>query len=74
MYVLSLKLGSERVMIPLQSNCVQMATPLCLYLEKEESGGGIAIVYRSDITLRSKSVYNYQTMECADFLLDFQNM
>ena len=35
---------------------------------------GIAIVHRSDITLRSKSVYNYQTMECADFLLDFQNM
>ena len=37
-------------------------------------GGGIAIVHRSDITLRSKSVYNYQTMECADFLLEFQNM
>ena len=36
MYVLSLKLGSERVMIPPQSNCVQMATPLCPYLEKEE--------------------------------------
>ena len=37
-------------------------------------GGGIAIVHRSDIPLRSKSVYTYQTMECADFLLDFQNM
>ena len=37
-------------------------------------GGGNAIVHRSDITLRSKSVYNYQTMECADFLLDFQNI
>ena len=37
-------------------------------------GGGIAIVHTSDITLRSKSIYNYQTMECADFLLDFQNM
>ena len=37
-------------------------------------GGSIAIVHRSDITLRSKSVYNYQTMECADFLLHFQNM
>ena len=36
--------------------------------------GGIAIVYKSDITLRSKSIYNYQTMECADFLLDFLNM
>ena len=36
-------------------------------------GGGIAIVYRLDITLRSKSVYNYQTMECADILLVFQN-
>ena len=34
--MLSLKLGSERVMIPLQSNGVQMATPLCPYLEKEE--------------------------------------
>ena len=37
-------------------------------------GGGIAIVHKSDITLGSKSVYNYQTMECADFLLGFQNM
>ena len=37
-------------------------------------GGGITIVPRSDITLRSKSVYNYQTMECTDFLLDFQNI
>ena len=37
-------------------------------------GGGVAIVHRSDITLRSKSVYNNQTMECADFFLDFQNM
>ena len=36
--------------------------------------GGIAIVHMSDITLRNNSVYNYQTMECADFLLDFQNM
>ena len=31
-------------------------------------------MHRLDITLRSKSVYNYETMECADFLLDFQNM
>ena len=31
-------------------------------------------MYRLDITLKSKSVYNYQTMECADFLLAFQNM
>ena len=37
-------------------------------------GGGIAIVHKSDITLRSKSIYNYQTMECADILLNFQNM
>ena len=37
-------------------------------------GGGIAILHKSDITLRNKSIYNYQTMECADFLLDFQNM
>ena len=37
-------------------------------------GGGIAIVYRLDITLKSKSVYNYQSMECTDFLLAFQNM
>ena len=37
-------------------------------------GRGIAIVYRLDITLRSKSVYKYQSMECADFLLVFQNM
>ena len=31
------------------------------------TGGGIT-------SLRSKSVYNYQSMECADFLLAFQNM
>ena len=37
-------------------------------------GGGITVVYRSDITLKSKSVYNYQSMECADFLLASQNM
>ena len=37
-------------------------------------GGGITIVYRSDITLKSKSVYNYQSMECADFLLAFHNV
>ena len=36
--------------------------------------GGIAIVHRLDITLRSKSVHNYQTMECAYFLLYFQNI
>ena len=38
------------------------------------TGGGIAVVYRSDITLKSKSVYSYQSMECADFLLSSQNM
>ena len=37
-------------------------------------GGGIAIVHKSVITLRSKSIHNYQTMECVDVLLDFQNM
>ena len=37
-------------------------------------GEGIVVVHRSDITLRSKSVYNNQTKECSDFLLDFQNM
>ena len=31
-------------------------------------------MYRLDIALRSKSVYNYRSMECADFLLAFQNM
>ena len=31
------------------------------------------IVHKSDITLKSKTIYNYQTMECADFLLDFEN-
>ena len=36
--------------------------------------GGIAIVHKSDITLRSKLIYNYQTMECADILLDFRNI
>ena len=31
-------------------------------------------MYRSDITLKSKSVYSNQSMECADFLLASQNM
>ena len=39
-----------------------------------KTGGGIGVVYRSDIILKSKSVYNYQSTECADFLLSFQNM
>ena len=37
-------------------------------------GGGIAIVQKSDITLKSKTIYNYQTIECADFLFDFENV
>ena len=37
-------------------------------------GGGIAIMHKSEITLRSKTIYNYQTMECADFPFDFQNV
>ena len=36
MCVLSQKLGSRKVMIPQQSNCVQMATPQCPYPQKEE--------------------------------------
>ena len=31
-------------------------------------------MHKSDNTLRSKSISNYQTMECADLLLYFQNM
>ena len=31
-------------------------------------------MHKSDITLRSKSICNYQTMECVDFLLNYQNM
>ena len=38
------------------------------------TGGGIAIVHKSDFILKSKTIYNYQTMECADFLLDFENV
>ena len=37
-------------------------------------GGDIANMHKSDITLRSKTIYNYQTVECADFLLDFHNV
>ena len=38
------------------------------------TGGGIALVHKSDITLKSKTNYNYQTMECTDFLLNFENV
>ena len=37
-------------------------------------GGGIAIVHKSDITLKSKTIYNCQTMECAGFLPDLENV
>ena len=60
-------------MLPLPFSCVQRAILLYQYPDAR-IGGGITIVYRSDITLKSKSVYNYQSMECADFLLAFQNM
>ena len=38
------------------------------------TGGDIVIVHKSDITLKSKTIYNYQTMECTDFLLNFENV
>ena len=31
------------------------------------TGGSIVIVHKSDITLKSKTIYNYQTMECTIF-------
>ena len=31
-------------------------------------------MHKSDITLKSKKTYNYQTMECTDFLLNFENI
>ena len=72
MYVLSLKLG-------IREGDDTTAVQLCrdgyssVSIPREgRIGGGIAIVHRSDITLRSKSVYNYQTMECADFCLTFR--
>ena len=37
-------------------------------------GGGIVLMHKSDITPKSKTSYNYQTMECADFLLNFGNV
>ena len=75
MYVLSLKLrireGDDTTTIQF---CLDGYFSVTIPREGRIGGGGIAIVHRSDITLRSKSVYNYQTMECAEFLLDFQNM
>ena len=38
------------------------------------TGGGIALVHKSNITLENKTTYNYQTMECTDFLLNFENV
>ena len=38
------------------------------------TGRGIALVHKSDITLKSKTTYNYQSMECTDFLLNFENV
>ena len=38
------------------------------------TGGDIVILHKLDITLKSKTIYNYQTMECADILLDLDNV
>ena len=38
------------------------------------TGGDIVIVHRLDITLKSKTIYNYQTMKCTDFLLNFETV
>ena len=38
------------------------------------TGGGIAKVHKLNITLKSKTVYKYQTIECTDFLLNFENV
>ena len=39
------------------------------------TGEGIAIVHKLDITIKSKTICRYQTVECAkDFLLNFENV
>ena len=35
----------------------------------DRAGGGIALIYKSDIKLKTKTVYTYASTECADFIL-----
>ena len=35
-----------------------------------QQGGGVAIVYRSTLSLTHNSTYNFQSIECSDFRLD----
>ena len=34
---------------------------------KEQSGDGIAVIYKDSISIKKNSVYDYTNMECADF-------
>ena len=37
-------------------------------------GGSTVTVHKSDFILQRQAIYNYQAMQCADFLLDFENV
>ena len=37
---------------------------------KDSTGGGIAVVYKDTITVRSRATHNYSSMECGSFSID----
>ena len=37
---------------------------------KDEMGGGMAVVYKDTITVRSKATHSYSSMECSSFSVD----
>ena len=39
----------------------------------DRSGGGIAVIYKDSILIKKNSVYNYISMECADFTVTAPN-
>ena len=38
--------------------------------KKDRTGGGIAVVYKDTITVRSRAIHSYSSMECGSFSID----
>ena len=42
---------------------------IALVPKVHRAGRDIALTYKSDIKLKTKTIYSYASMECADFIL-----
>ena len=65
MSAFSLKPGSEQKIVLLKQKCAHLDTR-CIQHQGKRSGGGIAVIYKDSIPIKN-SVYDYISMECADF-------